>query len=180
MLERRVAPLKLGKNDKRGVSPIIATILLVAITVVIAAVLYVLVSGYLSGTGSSPMTIELANPSGFTVPATEPCSGPATDNVVTFASLTASSSMTTADFGLKIVDVNKAPVAFTCAELENSGGVVQATFSDSSGKWSSTASVSNSDSMVFETVASLAGTGDQIQAYGLGSNSVSGGYTAGF
>lgn len=34
--------------SSRGVSPIIATILLVAITVVLAAVLYVLVSGYLS------------------------------------------------------------------------------------------------------------------------------------
>ena len=45
---------RIGKRSKRGVSPIIATILLVAITVVLAAVLYVLVSGYLShSTGTS-------------------------------------------------------------------------------------------------------------------------------
>ena len=46
---------------KRGVSPIIATILLVAITVVLAAVLYVLVSGYLGSTGSKPVTIGMAS-----------------------------------------------------------------------------------------------------------------------
>jgi flagellin-like protein len=37
------------------VSPIIATILLVAITVVLAAVLYVLISGLTHGTGSAPI-----------------------------------------------------------------------------------------------------------------------------
>jgi flagellin-like protein len=52
-----------GKNErswrkarKRGVSPIIATILLVAITVVLAAVLYVLISGLTGGgTGGKPI-----------------------------------------------------------------------------------------------------------------------------
>jgi len=43
------------KGRKRGVSPIIATILLVAITVVLAAVLYVLISGLTHGTGSAPL-----------------------------------------------------------------------------------------------------------------------------
>ena len=38
-----------------GVSPIIATILLVAITVVLAAVLYVLISGLTHGPGSTPI-----------------------------------------------------------------------------------------------------------------------------
>jgi archaeal type IV pilus assembly protein PilA len=52
----------LGKNErswrkarKRGVSPIIATILLVAITVVLAAVLYVLISGLTHGPGNTPI-----------------------------------------------------------------------------------------------------------------------------
>jgi len=52
-----------GKNErswrkarKRGVSPIIATILLVAITVVLAAVLYVLITGLTGGgVGSKPI-----------------------------------------------------------------------------------------------------------------------------
>ncbi len=43
------------KARKRGVSPIIATILLVAITVVLAAVLYVLISGLTKGPGSTPL-----------------------------------------------------------------------------------------------------------------------------
>ncbi|HLF06374.1 MAG TPA: archaellin/type IV pilin N-terminal domain-containing protein [Thermoplasmata archaeon] len=41
------------KRSNEGVSPVIATILMVAITVVLAAVLYVLVSGFLVGTGST-------------------------------------------------------------------------------------------------------------------------------
>ncbi len=43
------------KSRKRAVSPIIATILLVAITVVLAAVLYVLISGLTHGPGSTPI-----------------------------------------------------------------------------------------------------------------------------
>jgi len=43
------------KAQKRAVSPIIATILLVAITVVLAAVLYVLISGLTHGPGSTPI-----------------------------------------------------------------------------------------------------------------------------
>jgi flagellin-like protein len=43
------------KARKRGVSPIIATILLVAITVVLAAVLYVLISGLTHGPGNTPI-----------------------------------------------------------------------------------------------------------------------------
>ena len=41
------------KARKRGVSPIIATILLVAITVVLAAVLYVLISSQTTGGAST-------------------------------------------------------------------------------------------------------------------------------
>ncbi len=40
--------------DREGVSPVIATILLVAITVVLAAVLYVMVSGFLTPVGNGP------------------------------------------------------------------------------------------------------------------------------
>jgi flagellin-like protein len=41
------------KRSNEGVSPVIATILMVAITVVLAAVLYVLVSGFLTGTSAT-------------------------------------------------------------------------------------------------------------------------------
>ncbi|MCI4351339.1 MAG: type IV pilin [Thermoplasmata archaeon] len=49
-----------GKGRKRAVSPIIATILLVAITVVLAAVLYILISGLTKGPGNTPIGTALA------------------------------------------------------------------------------------------------------------------------
>ena len=68
-----------GKNErswrkarKRGVSPIIATILLVAITVVLAAVLYVLISGLTGGgVGSKPIgtAFNAGNPVSSVCPA---------------------------------------------------------------------------------------------------------------
>lgn len=47
------------QKGKRGVSPIIATILLVAITVVLAAVLYILISGLTKGPGNTPIGTAL-------------------------------------------------------------------------------------------------------------------------
>ena len=45
------------RKDEAAVSPVIATILMVAITVVLAAVLYVMVSGLISGPGAAPQLI---------------------------------------------------------------------------------------------------------------------------
>ncbi|MDX1534936.1 MAG: type IV pilin N-terminal domain-containing protein [Thermoplasmata archaeon] len=45
------------RRDREAVSPVIATILMVAITVVLAAVLYVMVSGLVSGPGATPDAI---------------------------------------------------------------------------------------------------------------------------
>jgi flagellin-like protein len=45
------------RMDNRAVSPVIATILMVAITVVLAAVLYVMVSGLITSPGSTPKAI---------------------------------------------------------------------------------------------------------------------------
>ncbi len=45
------------RKDEGAVSPVIATILMVAITVVLAAVLYVMVSGLLTPTGTGPKAI---------------------------------------------------------------------------------------------------------------------------
>src|SRR3989449_7094404 len=45
------------RKDEAAVSPVIATILMVAITVVLAAVLYGMVSGLLVGPGGGPQTI---------------------------------------------------------------------------------------------------------------------------
>jgi len=45
------------RKDQEAVSPVIATILMVAITVVLAAVLYVMVSGLLTGPGAGPRSM---------------------------------------------------------------------------------------------------------------------------
>jgi len=51
------------RKDEAAVSPVIATILMVAITVVLAAVLYVMVSGLLTPVGSNKPVLTFAQPS---------------------------------------------------------------------------------------------------------------------
>ncbi len=46
--------MKKSWKNRSGVSPVIATILMVAITVVLAAVLYVMVMGFGGGSGQNP------------------------------------------------------------------------------------------------------------------------------
>ena len=48
------------REDESAVSPVIATILMVAITVVLAAVLYVMVSGLITGPGGAPQAIGVS------------------------------------------------------------------------------------------------------------------------
>jgi flagellin-like protein len=50
------------RKDEQAVSPVIATILMVAITVVLAAVLYVMVSGLISGPTSTKPVITFTTP----------------------------------------------------------------------------------------------------------------------
>lgn len=176
------------KRTKRGVSPIIATILLVAITVVLAAVLYILISGLTSGPGSTPLSVQFGQ-------GTPSKSG--TTFYDTFQ-IAVSSGITTAQFGLKITDTTGAPVgagtAATCsgtyapgtnclkptsgwyAVLISSNGTVVATF-DSSGAWSATHSISNANSIVLVSASQLSGTSDSLAAYGLSGSSVSGSTT---
>ena len=194
-------------KGKRGVSPIIATILLVAITVVLAAVLYILVSGYIGGTGSKPLSFS---PSGST-PSTAGTGS--TTSYYDTLSVSASSGLTTAEFGLKIVGISGSaivpgapPSASSCAAgstfteaplgtagasdcpavtgtggtgwyavLVDSSGKIVATYSGSS--WSSTATVSNSDTLVLVCSVQLAGSGDTLSAFGVGGSSVSGSVT---
>ena len=51
--------VRIIREDEAAVSPVIATILMVAITVVLAAVLYVMVSGLITGPGSTPRVVGL-------------------------------------------------------------------------------------------------------------------------
>jgi len=52
--------VRLVREDESAVSPVIATILMVAITVVLAAVLYVMVSGLISGPGGTPVSMGMS------------------------------------------------------------------------------------------------------------------------
>jgi len=52
--------VRLVRKDESAVSPVIATILMVAITVVLAAVLYVMVSGLIGGPGGTPQSMGVS------------------------------------------------------------------------------------------------------------------------
>jgi flagellin-like protein len=160
---------------RRGVSPIIATILLVAITVVIAAVLYVIVSGYLRASQATPTDIELGGVT-FTHKG-----NPATIYYVNFSTITSSPSISTDDFGLKIQSsTNGQVVSFAYANLTNPAGKVVAVFTPTSNSWNTTISLQQGDAISFNTgIINLQGSGDPILAYGLAGSSVSGGYAAG-
>ena len=189
------------KARKRGVSPIIATILLVAITVVLAAVLYVLVSGLTRTGASTPYSLGMtAQPGGAT--------GSGANWFDTLA-LSPSSGLTTSMFGLSITSPSSSIVALASAAggsgctpgsayatgstgcngptagwygvLLTSGNVIAATYltSGGAGAWAyasgtTTIAVSSSYTLVVISAAQLAGNDYTITAYSTGSSSVSG------
>ena len=179
-------------KGKRGVSPIIATILLVAITVVLAAVLYILVSGYIGGTGAKPQTIDFAGET--------PSSCGSTCYNATFT-VTASNGLSTSMFGLKVTSASGSVVGnaksiacttsgctLTCtagspcwaAYLFDSSGSLEATYVG--GTWTygsgvSTVNVVSSDTLAIISTVPLAGSGDTFSAFGTGGASVSGSTT---
>ena len=50
--------MKILYKKEKGVSPVIATILMVAITVVLASAVYIMVSGYMGGAPSKPVALS--------------------------------------------------------------------------------------------------------------------------
>ncbi len=80
----------------RGVSDIVATILVVAIVVVLAAVLYILISGYLSALPAQPKSVTFANEKSTTTQVGT------TVNYYVWWSLSLSGGMSTSDLGFKI------------------------------------------------------------------------------
>lgn len=162
-------------SQRRGVSPIIATILLVAITVVIAAVLYILVSGYLTSHNSPPLNIELGN-IGYTH-----TGNPPTAYYINFGQVSASTGMATSDFGFKIISAtNNSPVSYISVTIVSHTGVTIAVFNPSTQSWNASITFPQGDMVSFDTgLTNLQGSGDPIVAYGLGQNLVSGGYAPG-
>jgi flagellin-like protein len=156
---------------RRGVSPIIATILLVAITVVIAAVLYVLVSGYLKGTSPAPLTIELQGEA----PGHNAAN---TMHWLNFSVVTSSKGLDTGVFAFKIVNIQGNAVSGWSVSLIYNQAVVS-TYVQGQDSWSTVVPVNASEFLSFNTGAnSLVGSDDTIQAYGLSSEAISGGYPA--
>ena len=104
------------KARKRGVSPIIATILLVAITVVLAAVLYVLISGLTHGTGSAPLGTNFSwgTPVNVTGITTTGCGGVGTApaNGYCYSIEIAGASVTTSNIVLALRNVAGATVGW--------------------------------------------------------------------
>lgn len=180
------------KNRERGVSPIIATILLVAITVVLAAVLYVLVSGLTKTGASTPYSMGFAEQS---------ASGSGTTWQVVL-SISPTTGLTTGAVGLQVLNVNsvsqtpEAPPAAckayitaystTCtgvsggwyAVLVASNGTVAATYGTAGwsgfGSGVTTIALNSGDTMIVVSAVVYTGNGYSIQAYGTGTSSVSG------
>jgi archaeal type IV pilus assembly protein PilA len=180
---------RMRKARKRGVSPIIATILLVAITVVLAAVLYVLISGLTGSTAAAPISLA---------PAVTGTGGGGTTWFVV-VSITPSSAIATSQFGLKVTTTaatqptaapNAACIAgaayvagTTCtgvagdwyAVLTNSAGTIVATFSGATPAWTASTTITGgSYSLNIISAAQYDGNGYTLSAYGTGSASVSG------
>jgi flagellin-like protein len=178
------------KARKRGVSPIIATILLVAITVVLAAVLYVLVSGLVHGTGSPLLGSEFTwgTPKNISGASSTGCTGALTTYCLSVEIASAGTSLSTSDFylGLQAVAgttlawpamatvslVSAAPAKVLTTYVLSGTGIPQAA-------WLATVPVASGDSVVFQTlhVGATGGvsnglSGDQLVA--IASNGYSG------
>ncbi len=98
------------RKDRKAVSPVIATILMVAITVVLAAVLYVMVSGLVAGPGATPSAIGVS--------VSQSSNG--LNWIMTFADVPAGKANSTVS--LSIADAGGA-VLFAATSLNNLGGV---------------------------------------------------------
>lgn len=154
------------RKNSRAVSPIIATILLVAITVVLAAVLYILVSQYTkTGAGATPISL------GFSGGGNNVKVGALYYDNLTLSP--SSTSLTTGMFGLKISTVTGGLVAGWTAKLINSSGATVATFTQSTGSWDNTVGVTNGEELAVSGSSAFA-TGDSISAFGVNGASVSG------
>ncbi|HKV89588.1 MAG TPA: archaellin/type IV pilin N-terminal domain-containing protein [Thermoplasmata archaeon] len=169
------------KKGRRGVSPIIATILLVAITVVLAAVLYILISGLTKGPGNTPLGTALAmgtpsagvNGSAFTYTVT----------------ITPSSGLTPAGLNFQVQSSTAAILAQPASsiiQVIGPQGCLVATYTFSTNVWAAgsagagnthaCAPVGTANTVLtsgmqlnLQTAANLAGQGDTLVAVGSGS-----------
>jgi len=174
---------------KRGVSPIIATILLVAITVVLAAVLYVLVSGLTHTSVSTPYSLGMATPS---------TSNPSANAYWEVITLSPTGGVTTAMFGLSVAKLSGVTIAAStppatckataqitsanCGAPAAAGWYIALAYQSNSTiismyttAWSAaTVALSSAMELLLVSYTSYAATGDLLNAVSTGSSSVSG------
>jgi flagellin-like protein len=178
------------RRNKRGVSPIIATILLVAITVVLAAVLYILISGFTKGPGNTPLGTAYTFGS-----ATQTSNGAAPTFCVAQVAISdwcdnlpvgsAGGGISAASLNFAIRDASGTPVSFThgtpAIQLESASGTSIATYSFTTSTWTvgGTTPLSTTQTIVLDTGCTISGanvcspipTGLVLYALGVGSYS---------
>jgi len=153
------------KKAKRGVSPIIATILLVAITVVLAAVLYILISGLTKGPGNTPLGTALA-----VAPPAEASAG--TQHWYNFSISSAGGGLTLSNLAFQVQTATGGIVTIAGATTINvigiSGSTV-ATYTIASSSWTAGGATpaSNTQQIVVQTTTNL--SGDTMIILGTGS-----------
>jgi flagellin-like protein len=125
------------KKSKRGVSPIIATILLVAITVVLAAVLYILISGLTKGPGNTPLGTALTL-------GTPVAGGSGAATTYTMA-ITPSSGLTSANLAFQVVsssNIIQSPPAGANITVKGVTGCLLAIYTFATNAWATPAGAS--------------------------------------
>jgi flagellin-like protein len=178
------------RKNKRGVSPIIATILLVAITVVLAAVLYILISGFTKGPGNTPLgtaftygsASQTSHASAPTFCAVAVGISDWCDNLPVGS---AGGGITASSLSFAIRDSSGNPVSFSSGtpsiQLESASGASIGTYSFTTATWTSggTISLSTTQTLVLDTGCTVSGaslcspipTGEVLVALGVGSYS---------
>lgn len=156
------------KKSKRGVSPIIATILLVAITVVLAAVLYILISGLTKGPGNTPLgtALALSSPS-------EAAKG--ASNYYNFSVQSAGGGLLLNNLAFQVVNSQGSIVAttgFTLNVLGITGSTVGTyTIANANPSWTvgGTTAMSSSMTIALATPTASSLSGDTLNVIGVGS-----------
>jgi archaeal type IV pilus assembly protein PilA len=175
------------KGRKRGVSPIIATILLVAITVVLAAVLYVLISGLTKGPGTTPLGTAFAMGTASAITGTAGTPACKTgDSCYTLTVESAGGGITAGSLNFKVVYSSNSTTYLTGGQIGQgisivniagavvaTGGTVAATTALTLTTWTSgsTLGLSSTQSIWVDlgSTASHSGQGLVLQALGVGS-----------
>ena len=159
------------KKRNRGVSPIIATILLVAITVVLAAVLYILISGLTKGPGNTPIGTALA-----VAPPKEASkgAGATTNNWYNFSVQSAGGGLVMNNLNFQVQTSSAGivpPTASWTMNILGISGTVVATYTMTTGAWASGSTVTLTSGMTISlnAVGATGQSGNNLVISGSGS-----------